>query len=109
MIRLKPGVRLLGIRPELVLAHTVVASVYAHHGRDCVVTVGIDGRHSLGSEHYVGAALDYRLNDIDPVELRSRITDDARKALGADFDVLHESPGTLNEHLHVEWDPKDPY
>ena len=109
MIRLKSTVRLLGLRPEMVLAHTVVASVYAHHGHDCVITTGPEGTHSYGSEHYTGLALDYRLNDIQPVENRAKIVTDVRAALTGDFDVLHEYIGTPEEHLHVEYDPKTPY
>ena len=109
MIRLKSTVRLLGLRPEMVLAHTIIASIYAHHDHDCVITTGIEGTHSVGSEHYTGLALDYRLNDIHPPEDRGRITVDAIAALGKDFDVLREGAGTEQDHLHVEWDPKTPY
>ena len=30
-------------------------------------------------------------------------------ALGPDFDVIWEAQGLDNEHLHVEYDPKEPY
>lgn len=109
MIRLKTGVRLLGLRPEMVLAHGIIAAAFAEHGHDCTVSTGIEGTHSPGSEHYAGLALDYRLNDVQPVEHRVVIVTTVRDALGADFDVLHESRGTPNEHLHVEYDPKSPY
>lgn len=109
MIRLKATVRLLGLRSEMVMAHTIVASVYAQHGHDCVITTGIEGTHTYGSEHYTGLALDYRLNDILPVEHRAKIAGAVKAALGQDFDVLHEDAGTAEEHLHVEYDPKSPY
>lgn len=108
VIRLKPGVRLLGIRPEIALAINVVASVYQARGHDVVVTSVIDGVHSRGSEHYAGAAFDCRLNDLPEID-RGAIATDARIALGTDFDVLHEGAGTPGEHLHVEYDPKVPY
>ena len=109
MIKLKGGIRLLGIKPEIVLASQVVTSVYEHMGHHCRITSGIEGTHSWGSEHYVGNALDYGLNDITPVEHRAKIVAMVKEALGEDFDVLHELAGSPGEHLHVEYDPKASY
>ena len=109
MLSLKPGVRILGLTSQIVLAATIVASVYQKHNRDCVITVSIEGGHMSGSEHYVGNALDFRLNDVMPSTLRSVIVADVKTALGEDFDVLHEDPASDNEHLHVEYDPKRSY
>ena len=107
-MRLKPSVRILGIKPELVLGALIVESCYAHIGVDPVVTVGIEGTHRLGSEHYTGLALDFRMHHV-PHDRREALVAAIREALGPDFDVLWESVGTEQEHVHVEFDPKAPY
>jgi hypothetical protein len=101
IISLKPGVRITGIRNEMIFAHVTVASIYADEGYDCIVTAGTDGSHSRGSEHYKGDALDYRTRHIDDHLALDRIVRRVRDALGAEFDVVKEST-----HLHVEFDPK---
>lgn len=108
MIVLKAGVRLRGLRPEVVMAALVVAGVYEKYGFSCTITSAVDGRHMDGSEHYTGLALDFRLNDLSGIPPRTRpmIAADVRAALGEDFDVIHEGAGTENEHLHIEFDPK---
>ena len=108
MISLKPSVRLLGLRPEMLAGWMIAASVYATRGWDCIVTTATDGAHMVGSKHYAGTALDFRMHHIT-AEARAPLVDGLRAALGPDFDVLWESRGTPNEHVHVEWDPKTPY
>lgn len=103
---LKPGVRLLGLRPEMAIAHTEIALLFLPFGH--VISGGIEGTHSYGSEHYTGLALDYRLHQVPP-EKREVLYTSIKDALGADFDVLWEARGTSEEHLHVEYDPKAPY
>lgn len=108
ILKFKPSVRVLGIRPEMVLATIVIQSAYERKGVDCVVTVGMDGQHSIGSEHYTGLALDFRLHNVSQ-PVRDGLVAEIRDALGPDFDVIWEAAGTENEHLHVEYDPKQPY
>ena|SRR5687767_2404558 len=109
MLRFKPGVKLSGLQPQMALAATVVLSAYTAAGYPSVwVTSANDSKHKPDSFHYKGYALDFRLNDasgIPPVD-RPKVAALVKSALGAEFDVLHESPGTPNEHLHVEYDPK---
>lgn len=103
-LRLKPGVRIHGLRPEVVLAlQVLVGSFGKAGGYDVTVTAGIDGAHSPGSLHYSGAAVDIRTRDV-PKEKLPSIVADARESLGADFDLVVES-----DHLHVEFEPKLPY
>jgi hypothetical protein len=90
------------------MGHIIVQSVYHHYGQDCVITTGMDGTHSHGSEHYTGLALDYRLHNV-PQATRELIVAQVRESLGPDFDVIWEALGTPNEHLHVEYDPKGAY
>lgn len=99
---LKAGVRLAGLQPQMALAAMVVDECYGD--TECVITSANDSKHSERSLHYKGCALDFRTHNYanDKQALRDRI----KAALGQDFDVLLESVGTPNEHIHVEYDPK---
>ncbi len=102
MLSLKPGVRLTGIRPELVIAVLAAERVYAAAGHNLTITACTDGKHSIGSFHYSGAAVDLRTRDLPAGDV-SKIAAQIRDCLGADFDVVIE-----NDHLHVEHQPKQP-
>lgn len=106
---IKEGVRLLGINPVMVLAHSIIASVFEYYGFDCIITSGIEGKHSWGSDHYKGDALDYRSRHIPNKVDKNLLLETLKKALGNDFDILLEGVGTANEHYHVEYDPKRDY
>src|SRR5687767_3987809 len=103
------GARVLGLRPEVVLAAHIVDGAYREvAGVDCIIRFGIDGVHSRASEHYTGLALDFRTHNV-PADKRAKLVQTVTEALGPDYDVIWEAQGTPNEHLHVEYDPKDPY
>lgn len=103
MLKLKPGTRILGIKPETVLAIAVAQSVFDSKGYDCTITSGVDGRHSRGSRHYSGYAFDLRTRHLPDTDAKQRIHLLLKQALGADFDVILEPT-----HIHVEYDPKTP-
>lgn len=96
----KPGVKVGGISPEMSLAFSVVASVFQSYGLSCIVTSGLDGKHSTNSLHYSGRALDFRTRHVSPGVL-FQLVHNVKEALGPEFDVVNEST-----HLHVEFDPK---
>ena len=88
----------------MIVALMIVRDVYNEH--EVVLTSGIEGKHMRGSMHYSGGALDFGTTHIAPSEAK-QIAKDIQKNLGLDFDVvLHEGP---NRHLHVEYEPKEPY
>ena len=99
---IKSGVRVLGIRPELVLALQVVRESYASFGqlKDFVITSVVEGTHKRASLHYTGSAADLRR----PVLRAAEIVADAKGQLGDDFDVVLEG-----DHIHLEFQPKIPY
>ena len=97
MIAIKPGVLLENLSPQMVLGHTIVASIF---GGMCTITSGSDGTHMTGSLHSKGNAIDYRTSHLTS-EQRSKVAAACKEALGENFDVVLES-----DHLHVEYDPK---
>lgn len=99
---LKHDVRTTGIRPEIVLALSAAAMVWARHGFELVVTSLVDGKHRLGSLHYAGAAADLRTRDM-PLAVAAAATEELGECLGPDFDVVLEANPP---HCHVEWQPK---
>lgn len=107
MIRLKPGVRLAQLAPQIVLAIATAESIWSKHGgTTLVITSCNDGKHSERSFHYQGKAVDLRTKNL-PDFARGQAVQELREALGLEFDVLHEAVGQKNEHAHVEYDVKD--
>ena len=100
-LRFKPGVKLFGIQPEVVLAATVVASVYSEFDNaECVITSITDGDHGNNSLHYKGFAIDFRTRHI-PMGMLDTLRSRVQACLGDDFDIVLE-----RTHLHVEYDSK---
>lgn len=103
-LRLKRGVKLNGVQPELVLGIMVAETVLNDEGYDLTVTSLLDGTHSAGSLHYAGFAFDLRTwaddagTQMDDNE-KQIIAEKLRNALGDEFDVVVEST-----HIHVEFD-----
>jgi len=100
MLFLKPGVRITGMRPEILLAAVAAMEVYKAAGHDLTITACVDGKHATGSLHYAGAAIDLRTRDLPPAEV-PKILAQVKTCLGDDFDVLREA-----DHFHVEFQPK---
>ena len=96
-MRLKEGVRVAGVRPEIVLAMQVAEVVYQEHQSELVITSVTEGTHSPTSLHYSGAAFDCRIWNVNPRAVRDSLAD----RLGEDYDVVLE-----RTHLHVEFQPK---
>lgn len=120
MISFKAGVSIKGITPQIVLAMKVIDDIIYSYAKDTgqvvfnnysridfVVTSVNDSSHMEGSKHYSGNALDIRTHDWY-FERTLRILDLILKVLKPlGYDVIFESKGTPNEHIHIEYDPKD--
>jgi hypothetical protein len=103
LISLKNGVDLRGMRPEIVLAAVIAETVYAAHGKDFVITAAVDGQHMKGSLHYSGNAIDVRTTACGlSADQSCAIGKEVAHALGPQFDVVVE-----NDHIHIEFDPKE--
>lgn len=99
-MKIKEGVRITGLKPEIVLAATIVDSVYRKYGRELVITSGVEGSHSKTSRHYLGYAIDCRTRFF----LENQIPQVHREivaALGDDYYVEFEG-----NHFHVQFSPE---
>lgn len=99
-MKIKPGVDLCGLRPEMTPALLCMDRLYTAADYVLTLTSVVDGRHSEKSLHYRGLAFDCRTTAAGmPQATIDEIVEAARAALPG-FDVLDEG-----DHLHVEWDP----
>lgn len=105
MLKIKPGVHLTGLRPEMTPVLINAVAAFVDCGADAVVTAAVDGSHSRGSLHYVGLALDFRMKHVGPSE-KASVAKTMTESLGLLYDVVWEDAGGVNEHLHVEYQPK---
>lgn len=100
-MKLKPGVSITGIKPELSFGLMVVKSVFEQAGyAEFVITSVCDGHHSTTSLHYAGCAADVRTRDMTLFEVET-VVDMINLALPDDFDVINEG-----NHIHIEWQPR---
>ena len=100
-MQLKTGVKLVGIKPELVLGLYIADSVYRTYQTEMVITSVVDGVHKRKSQHYAGYAADLRIWGFNR-DLLQEVAIEIQKALGEDYDVVVEV-----DHLHLEYDPKN--
>lgn len=105
---LKAGVRILGLKPEMLLGLMIARDVFHQMGFDFLITSIMDGTHKRSSEHYTGNGSDVRSKHIPP-DRKPQLMLNLRSALGGDFDVILEAEGKDWEHIHVEFDPKLSY
>lgn len=106
MLSIKPNAVIEGLKPEILLGLMVVERIFGSHGFNTVVTELMGGKHSEGSLHYKGLAVDIRSKHIAQEHLKLTLLEDAARALGPAYDLILEAPGTDNEHYHLEFQPK---
>lgn len=110
MLHIKEGVRIQGLRPEMMLGIYICDQVFALSNYDCTITSCAEEStvHGFASLHYSGCAVDLRTKhlakDADEIIKRAKsIVRSLKAALGASFDVVLEK-----DHIHVEYQPKRP-
>jgi hypothetical protein len=103
-MRLKTGVKLAEITPQIVLAAIIVQEVYRERGGKTTITSANDGVHGTLSLHYKGNALDFRTKDF--AGNKQALILEIKQRLGDQFDVLLEDEGKDNEHCHIEWEDR---
>ncbi len=97
-MKIKKGVSIKQIKPEIIIGLMVAETICAKHGVELVVTSGSEGKHGKGSLHFCGFAVDIRTRNLkDEVQF----TQDLRNALNNEFDIVLEG-----NHVHMEYQPK---
>jgi len=123
--KIKSGVSIRGIQPEMAIAFLLVSQHFHENGIPCVITSTTEGQHGKASLHYIGHAMDFRTRDLiqvlkdeykDENKTLSRTHEEEslhvktemakfltalKESLGGEFDIVLEST-----HLHVEFQPK---
>lgn len=109
MITFLPKVKLTKLSPQM----SMVPCILQNFIGEVIVTVGEEGVHKTNSKHYSGNALDFRTKHLSSyaspparVDMLQAIARKLKTSLGPDYDVVLENINELNEHLHVEYDPK---
>ncbi len=106
MLTCKDGVVWKWLRPEIYRLFEGLEAIFARHKIDCVITSAIDGKHSTGSLHYSGYAIDIRSKSLPSAAKKQAVLKEIQALCGPGYDVLLEHLGGENEHFHLEWDPK---
>lgn len=101
-MQLKTGVNVKGLQPETLLAMILVNQLRA----GIVITSINDSAHMKGSRHYDGYAFDVRTHELQSDIEKDHLVGMIRQSLTQEYDVVFESRGLPNEHIHVEFDPK---
>jgi len=103
-LRLKPGVSMKGMSPQVSLGAQIVEGIYLkYNGGELRITSITEGKHMRGSKHFTGCAFDAGV----PAAAVLQIVEECREALGEEWDVIDESKNTKGgPHIHFEWDPK---
>jgi len=95
---LKPLVRPEGAGPEILFAFVIAQEVYRELGAsEFTVTSVTDGRHSHGSKHHCGKAIDIRTRILDD-DQKKKAQKDIQERLGGAYKVLLEKT-----HLHIQY------
>lgn len=92
-----------GVQPRIITILAAISQVARKRNITITITAGIDGKHAINSKHYSLEAVDFRTKDLKD---KRGVILDLSTLLGPSYDVILESEGSLNEHGHVEYDPK---
>lgn len=117
MIRLKPGVDLDSVHPKIYFAIIMADQVWKQLGFEEVwVTAANEPGHTTNPDpmrqfHLLPdgtcQACDLRIHQFTP-ENKKEARRILASILGKEYDVILESEGKANEHIHVQYDPNRP-
>lgn len=99
-MKIKTGVSLKGLQPQIVLALLVVQQIWTDRNMTGpTITSCSDGEHGYGSLHHTGMAIDIR-RPITQTVAQSTV-DEIRRRLGElEYDVVLK-----DDHIHIEYQP----
>lgn len=98
MIGIKQDVDVRGLHPIMWDLIYDIEPLYEAEDLVLILTAALDGKHSYGSFHYLGLAIDIRTRTLsDPDDMFEKI----KRKISPAFDViLHKT------HMHIEYQPK---
>lgn len=117
-LRIKAGVKMQGVRNEMLFASMVAEPIWNKYGAELVITSGREGKHHKYSDHARGDALDYRTRDFKKEDI-PKVAAELQQALWDDHDLVNFGatlgPGESvqseyqvvieGNHLHVGFHP----
>lgn len=99
-MKIKPGVIVDGIHPQMLRASAIVDEIYKEFGQhDVTMTSCKDGKHKADSLHYEGRACDYRKKDVTAGQYVLILHAIRQKLEPLQYDVIDEET-----HLHIEYE-----
>lgn len=99
-MKIKSGVDIKGIQPEIVVGLIVSNDVYRSATAEFRLTSALEGVHMVGSKHGIGQAIDIGIRDLSSDKVLNMFAA-LKLNLGEQFNVVLES-----DHIHIEFDPK---
>jgi hypothetical protein len=106
-INFKDSVRIKVLLPCLYNIFPIIDEVWKDTaGKIPTVTSCNDSTHMKGSLHYSDRALDLRSKDLSELEKETIFNTLKTKLNPIGYDVIFEGKGVINEHFHIEYDPK---
>lgn len=103
-MKFKKSARIFGINPVMVFAALVAGNVYKEFNNieNFAITSATDGKHSEGSDHYVGNALDLRTWGFEDMGVSVQsVAKEIESRLTPEFEVFAEPT-----HIHIGFDPQ---
>jgi hypothetical protein len=102
VVRVKSGVLFTVIAPGGFRILSAIDQVAATLNSDLTITSACDGEHSGPADpHHRGEAYDIRSHDFS-AEQKQLVLSELTTTLGDRFYGFLESPGTENEHFHIQ-------
>ena len=99
-MKLKSGVKITGVQPELLLGLFIADGISQREfGRELTITSLLDGNHSQGSKHYLGQGADFRTYDM-ALGSAPALVKRLKEVVDSWYDIVLES-----DHIHFEYDP----
>ena len=106
MLIIKNNVRISGLKQEMLHALDEATAIFKARRVDCVLTSGRESGHSNHSHHYKGLAIDLRSKHLTGTANKYGVLSELKATLGDEYQVFFENEGKLQEHFHIEYDPK---
>ena len=100
MIAIKEGANVRDLHPKVWEIVYEASDLFAEFDSDCIITSGLDSKHSQKSLHYLGFAVDLRTRNIDIAHAKY-IVSKLRLLRDELYDIILEE-----DHIHIEYDPR---